>query len=143
MDNIQAGMLLPQLERLDRKLEMRERLARLYHERLDGLNWLQIPSLPRGAVHARHLFPVWVDAALRDRMIKGLHEAGVPTVVNYRAIHLTSFLGGQLGHARGDFPVAESIGDRTLSLPFYPTMPDHHVDIVCNAVKAVAEGAGW
>jgi UDP-4-amino-4-deoxy-L-arabinose-oxoglutarate aminotransferase len=142
MDNIQAALLLPQLERLDGKLVMRERLARRYHERLRGLNWLQLPTLPSEAVHARHLFPIWVDAALRDRMIEALQGAGIPTVVNYRAIHLTSFLREALGHSKGDFPIAESIGDRTLSLPFYPTMPEDHVDIVCDAILAAAEGAG-
>lgn len=143
MDNIQAAMLLPQLQRLEPKLEMRERLARRYVERLSGLNWLQLPALPPDTVHARHLFPIWVDARLRDQMIKDLQAAGVPTVVNYRAIHLTSFLQGALGCDAGDFPIAESIGDRTLSLPFYPGMPEAHVDIVCDAVIAAAESAGW
>lgn len=138
MDNIQAAMLIPQLRRLESKLKERERLARLYEERLGGLNWLQIPALPQNTVHARHLFPVWVEGPLRDQMIRGLQERGIQTVVNYRAIHLTSYLKEKLGHAAGDFPVAESIGERTLSLPYYPGMPDGHIDIVCDALQAVA-----
>jgi len=138
MDNIQAAILLPQLERLDRKLVQRERLANRYTEQLGKLNWLQLPRLPEGTTHARHLFPVWLDAPLRDRMIKELHGRGIGTVVNYRAIHLTSFLAQELGCKPGDFPVAESIGDRTISLPYYPTMPDAHVDLVCDALKSIA-----
>jgi UDP-4-amino-4-deoxy-L-arabinose-oxoglutarate aminotransferase len=141
MDNIHAAMLLPQLQRLDRKLVERERLAKRYSERLGSLNWLQIPAVPEGTVHARHLYPVWVEAPLRDRMIEGLQERGVPTVVNYRAIHLTSFLRETHGHESGDFPRAESIGDRTLSLPFYPGMPDDHIDIVCDAIEETAAEA--
>ncbi|HYC64215.1 MAG TPA: DegT/DnrJ/EryC1/StrS family aminotransferase [Reyranellaceae bacterium] len=138
MDNIQAAILLPQLERLDRKLVHRERLADRYTEQFGKLNWLQLPRLPEGTIHARHLFPVWLDAPLRDRMIKELHARGIGTVVNYRAIHLTSFLAEELGCKPGDFPVAESIGDRTISLPYYPTMPDAHVDLVCDALKSIA-----
>jgi len=138
MDNIQAAMLMPQLQRLPDKLKERERLAGLYNERLGRLNWLQIPTLPQDTVHARHLYPIWVDAHLRDQLIQGLHERGIPTVVNYRAIHLTSYLGDKLGYKAGDFPVAESIGDRTLSLPFYPGMPDEHIDIVCEALQELA-----
>ncbi len=138
MDNIQAAMLIPQLNRLNTKLKERERLARLYEERLGRLNWLQVPTLPQNTVHARHLFPVWVEAPLRDHMIEGLQARGIQTVVNYRAIHLTSYLSEKLGYKAGDFPVAESIGDRTLSLPYYPGMPDEHIGIVCDALQAIA-----
>jgi UDP-4-amino-4-deoxy-L-arabinose-oxoglutarate aminotransferase len=138
MDNIQAAMLLPQLQRLPDKLRERERLARLYNERLGRLNWLQIPTLPQDTVHARHLFPIWVDAPLRDHMVQGLHQRGIQTVVNYRAIHLTSYLRERLGHSAGDFPIAENIGERTLSLPFYPGMPDSHIDVVCDALQEIA-----
>jgi UDP-4-amino-4-deoxy-L-arabinose-oxoglutarate aminotransferase len=138
MDNIQAAMLIPQLQRLNSKLVERERLARRYNERLGKLNWLQIPTVPKGAVHARHLYPVWVDGSLRDRMIKGLHHRGIQTVVNYRAIHQTSYLREKLGYMDGSFPIAESIGDRTLSLPFFPGMPVDHVDIVCDAIEEIA-----
>ena len=138
MDNIQAAMLMPQLSRLDRKLADRERLARRYNERLGQLNWLQIPAVPEDAVHARHLYPIWVDAALRDKMVKGLQERGIQTVVNYRAIHQMSYLRERLGYKDGTFPIAESIGDRTLSLPFYPGMPDEYVDIVCEAMEEIA-----
>lgn len=138
MDNIQAAMLMPQLSRLDRKLVDRERLARRYNERLGQLNWLQIPAVPEDAVHARHLYPIWVDAPLRDKMVKGLHERGIQTVVNYRAIHQMSYLRERLGYKDGTFPIAESIGDRALSLPFYPGMPDEYVDIVCEAIEEIA-----
>jgi dTDP-4-amino-4,6-dideoxygalactose transaminase len=138
MDNIQAAMLMPQLQRLPDKLKERERLAGLYNERLGRLNWLQIPTLPQDTVHARHLYPIWVDAHLRDQFIQGLQQRGIPTVVNYRAIHLTSYLSEKLGYKAGDFPIAESIGDRTLSLPFYPGMPDNHIDIVCDALQELA-----
>jgi len=141
MDNIQAAILIPQLQRLVVKLVDRERLARRYNERLGRLNWLQIPAVPKDTVHARHLYPVWIDAALRDRMIKGLQERGVQTVVNYRAIHQTSYLRQELGYKDGAFPIAESIGDRAISLPFYPGMPDDYIDIVCDAVEQVAAEA--
>ncbi len=141
MDNIQAAMLIPQLQRLDRKLIDRERIATRYNERLGGLNWLQIPTVPKGAVHARHLYAVWVEAPLRDRMLKGLQERGIQSVVNYRAIHQTSYLREELKYQDGQFPVAESIGDRTISLPFYPGMPDDHIDIVCDAIEEIAAEA--
>jgi UDP-4-amino-4-deoxy-L-arabinose-oxoglutarate aminotransferase len=49
-----------------------------------------------------------------------------------------SYLRERLGYKDGTFPIAESIGDRTLSLPFYPGMPDEYVDIVCEAMEEIA-----
>ena len=61
--------------------------------------------------------------------------------MNYRAIHLLTHFSETLGHRRGDFPIAERMGDQTVSLPFYPTMPLHLVDIVANAVVNILQKA--
>ncbi len=70
--------------------------------------------------------PVWVDE--RDNVLAALQGRNIGVVVNYRAIHLLSYFREEFDFRRGQFPIAERIGDRTLSLPFYPTMPDGHVD---------------
>ncbi|BCA54218.1 spore coat protein [Nitrospira sp. KM1] len=136
MDNLHAALLLPQLNRLDAKLESRHRLARLYEERLSGLKDISWPQNIPGSRHARHLFPIWIDRGRRDRIIASLQRSGVGVVVNYRAIHLLTYFQQTFSHRAGDFPIAERIGDQTLSLPFYPTMPDEHVDWVVSALRS-------
>jgi UDP-4-amino-4-deoxy-L-arabinose-oxoglutarate aminotransferase len=59
----------------------------------------------------------------------------IGAVVNYRPIHLMSYFVKRYGYRRGDFPIAEWIGDRTVSLPFYPDMPLDDVDVVAQAVQ--------
>ncbi len=142
LDNIQAAMLLPQLDRLHSNLERRERLARRYYERLSGIPGLSWPEYGPGQRHARHLFPVWVDGGRRDAVIAALQERGVGVVVNYRPIHLLTFFRERFGYRRGQFPVAERIGERTLSLPFYPAMPVEHVDYVCDCLREILHTAG-
>jgi dTDP-4-amino-4,6-dideoxygalactose transaminase len=136
MDYIQAAILIPQMTRLDAKLRERQKLARRYAE-LNAVPAIRTPATRPGAIHALHLFPVWVDPAERDRLITELTEQQIQTVVNYRAIHLLTLFSETLGHKRGDFPIAERMGDETLSLPFYPTMPLHLVDIVVDAVVKI------
>ena len=60
-------------------------------------------------------------------------------MVNYRAIHLLTYFRERFRHTRGDFPNAERIGDATVSLPFYPSMPTDHVDAVAEGVRAALE----
>jgi UDP-4-amino-4-deoxy-L-arabinose-oxoglutarate aminotransferase len=62
-------------------------------------------------------------------------------MVNYRAIHLLSYFRETFGFSAGDFPVAERIGDESLSLPFYPNMPREHADLVVDELARVLESA--
>lgn len=137
MSNIEAAMLLPQFNRLAAKLERRRQLAGRYDELLSGVAGIRRPDVLPGT-HARHLYTVWVED--RDRVLAELAACGVECVVNYRAIHLLSYPVRRLGHRPGDFPVAEAIGDRCLSLPFYPSMPEDFVDQVCERLVNIVTG---
>jgi UDP-4-amino-4-deoxy-L-arabinose-oxoglutarate aminotransferase len=138
MDNIQAAMLLPQLERLEHKWQQRELAARRYYERFAMNRRVRMPYIPAEARHGRHLFPVWVIPDRRDAIVEGLRARGIETVVNYRAIHLLSFFEERFKLSRGSFPVAERIGDSTISLPFYAGIPDGHIDAVAEALNELA-----
>lgn len=139
MDNIQAAILLPQLERLESSWQKRQALARHYQDALTDLSGLCIPATRPGVKHAHHLFPVWVDGFPRDALVQTLQQQGIGTMVNYRAIHLLSYFREHCGFRRGAFPNAERIGDRTLSLPLYPTMPIDHVERSVAALRGILE----
>ena len=136
MDNIQAALLLPQLDRLDRNADLREALAARYYERLGEIAGISWPRVMPGR-HARHLFTIWVDPQLRNEILIRVQARGIPLLVNYRAIHQHSFFRDTYGYRPGQFPVAERLGDSTISLPFYPTMPLEHVDLVTDALSEV------
>lgn len=142
MDNIQAALLLPQMERMEANCERRAALAEAYRAqiRARGID-VALPSPVARTRHAHHLFPVWTSAAIRDDVVGALQAQGVGVVVNYRAIHLLSYLRDRLGYPRGSFPNAERIGDSTLSLPLYPTMPIDHVAVVVAALEKAVAGA--
>lgn len=137
MSNIQAAFLLPQMERIEMSWEKREALARRYESLLEGEPHVTFPQTLQGVGHARHLFPIWVPKKHRDYVIRGLQEEGIGVVVNYRAIHLLTYFQKEFGFRSGDFPVAEHIGDCTISLPFYPWMPEDHVTIVVDTLKGL------
>ena len=137
MSNIQAALLLPQLKRIDSNLAKRQRLVALYGERLSAMPGVTLLRTLPGTVHARHLLTIHVDPNLRDKVIHGLQQEGVGVVVNYRAIHLLTCYREHLGTREGDFPIAERIGNSTISLPLYPTMPEDNVGLVCDKLASV------
>jgi len=136
MSNIEAALLLPQFARIDAKLARRRALAERYEKGFAGIDGIALPSTPRDCVHGRHIYTVWCDAVPRDELVAHLHGERIGAVVNYRPIHLMAFFVERYGYQRGDFPIAEWIGDRTVSLPFYPDMKLKDVDIVVDAVAA-------
>jgi dTDP-4-amino-4,6-dideoxygalactose transaminase len=139
LDNIQAALLLPQLDRLEERWQKREALAQRYLACLAEIDGVTTPALRPATRHARHLFPVWVRED-RDGVVQALQEQGIGVVVNYRPMHLLSFFREQFGFQENTFPVAERIGGRTLSLPFYPSMPPACVDTVCGALRSAVRG---
>lgn len=141
MSNIEAALLLPQFARLPSKLAAREKLARRYSAKLADVPGLRIPaqSTHTNDVHARHLFPIWIDGGRRDEVVTKLQQQRVEVVVNYRAIHLLSFFRETFGFKIGDFPVAEAIGEATISLPFFPSMSINDVDVVVDHLRTILE----
>jgi len=137
MDNIHAALLLPQLDRLDATWQKREELAQRYQALLAEVPGLTLPQTLPGVKHARHLFPVWIVNGRRDAVVMGLQEHGIPTVVNYRAIHLLTYFRDRFGIKPGTFPMAERIGEASISLPFYPGIPANHVQAVADGLKGV------
>lgn len=142
LSNIDAAMLLPQLDRIDRKLAERDELAAAYDAALAGIEGLTIPASRPSARHARHLYTVWLpDHVDRNVAVDRLRDAGVNVVVNYLPIHAMTYYRETLAAADGAFPVAERIGRRTISVPFYPGMPRNHIAIVADAIRDLV--VGW
>jgi UDP-4-amino-4-deoxy-L-arabinose-oxoglutarate aminotransferase len=84
------------------------------------------------------LFTLHAWPGERDALLAKLGAAGIGTAVNYRAVHLLTYFAETLAVPRGSLPVAEEIGDRTLSLPMFPTLREDEQDRVVDAIVT-----GW
>ncbi len=137
LDNIRASLLTPQIRRLDEMCARRRAICARYEEAFADIENLGFPRVDAPDASARHLFPIWVDAARRDDSIADLQERGIGVTVNYRAIHLMRYYAKRYGYLPGSLPAAESIGARTLSLPLFPDMTDEQVERVIDTVADV------
>jgi dTDP-4-amino-4,6-dideoxygalactose transaminase len=133
MSNIQAALLLGQIDRLEGYWQRRNEIARRYEEAFRGI--IECPKVLPDSKHARHLFTIWVESKRRDEIMGKLQDKGIGVAVNYRAIHLLSYYQRTFGYKRGIFPVAEKIGDSTISLPLYPKLTDEEVEYIIKSVK--------
>ena len=67
--------------------------------------------------------------------MQGMKERNIGTGLHYRAVHLYPYYRETFGFKHGDFPVAETISDRIVSLPLFPLMTDGDQDRVIAAMK--------
>ena len=144
LTDLDAALLRPQLAHVEEKRALREQVARRYESLLrERVPDMQTPPptvravpwlVERRGTSSHHLFTMHAWPGERDAMLSKLGAAGIGTAVNYRAIHELTYLVEVLGLPRGALPVAEEIGDRTLSLPMYPTLSERDQDRVVDAV---------
>lgn len=127
LDNLQAALLSVKLPHLDRWNAQRRRAAEAYREALVDLPVTLPADDPPGGEQVFHLFAVETDD--RDLVRDALREGGIGAAIHYpRPAHLNPAW-KDLG-SRGDFPVAERLAERTLSLPMFPGIEVDEVDQV-------------
>jgi len=141
MMDLQAAIGIHQMDRVDAYHERREAIWRRYDQAFADLP-LDLPAQPEpDTVHARHLYTVLVrpgEAGMtRDQFQQRLYELKIGTGVHFVALHLHEYYRRTFGWLRGDFPNAESISDRTISLPLSAKLTDDDVEDVIAAVRHV------
>ncbi len=135
MDNIQAALLIGQLERIEDLLRKRDALWKTYEDALHGVQGISLlKTLPK-VKHARHLFTVLVPDRKRDEILWGLQRRNIGVAVNYRPIHLLKYYRDTFGFREGTYPVAEEIGRRTISLPFHTFLKTEDIQHVVLALQ--------
>lgn len=143
MTDIQASLGIHQLRRVGRNLLRREGIWERYQQAFKDLPLITPAPPAEGTVHARHLYTVLVDKEMvgcdRDDFSRRLHLQKIGTGVHYVAVHLQPYYQQKWNYARGQFPEAEYVSDRTLSLPLGPKMDDRDVEDVINAVLHTVE----
>ncbi len=136
LDTIQAAVLKVKLQAFkDHELESVNRAAKLYDEYLG--NVVKTPVVPEGFYSSWAQYTLILDSKeQRTHLQKELKEQGIPTMVYYpKPMHLQGAF-ADLGYKKGNFPVAESLCERVLSLPMHPYLNEEDIRFVANAVKA-------
>jgi dTDP-4-amino-4,6-dideoxygalactose transaminase len=132
LDTFQAIVLLAKLPLLEDWNRQRRAAAYFYSEALSGLDCLRLPPQPAGSESAWHLYVVRTPDP--EGLAGFLAGRGIQTGRHYpEPVHLSPAY-ANLGHATGDFPVAEALAREALSLPLYPGITEAQLEHVCDAI---------
>ena len=75
----------------------------------------------------------------RDRIIQGMHRHEIGASNYFPCIHLQPFYREQFGFKKGDFPIAETISERTISLPFFNHLDETQIELVCHTLQIMLQ----
>jgi perosamine synthetase len=141
--DIQAAMGIVQLGKCDAMREARRRIAERYSDAFQGIDALEIPTVPKDRETSWHLYVLRLDlerlSADRNAFITRMSELGVACSVHFIPLHLHEHYRRAYGYRAGDFPRAESEFRRCVSLPIYPDLSDEEIEYVIAAVKHVID----
>jgi len=143
IDELSAALGLVQLARIEELLQKREQVAHWYKERLQAVEGVVLPQI--AATTTRLSWFVYVirlaSADVRKKVMLGLNQRSVPSRPYFSPIHLLKPYVERFGYKRGDFPVAERLGDVSLALPFSSVMTEGQVDYVCESLKETIQAS--
>lgn len=138
LNELNAAVLGVKLQYLDEWNACRRRLHGEYLEGLSGVKGVWLPMPAADSVVAPHLMVV--ESPWRDALQRALAARGIETGLHYPVpLHLQPAL-AHLGYRPGDFPHAERLAERCLSLPLFPELEIGAVRSVCAAVREFLRG---
>jgi dTDP-4-amino-4,6-dideoxygalactose transaminase len=139
MMDLSASIGIHQLKKAREFRDKRARIAARYDQAFAGLPLILPPKAPHGDVHAQHLYVVRLrdDASLgRDEFLERMAAAGVGCSVHFIPLHLHPYWRDTYQLRTERYPRAQSVYERTVSLPLYSRMTESDQDRV---IKTVTE----
>lgn len=143
MTDLQAALGIHQLARAERNLVVRDRHWRRYNDGFADLSEVITPTEEASIRHARHLYSILLNLerlnCSRNEFTAALRAENIGTGVHFTALHLHRYYRERFGYRPGDFPHAEWVGERTVSLPLSAKLTDRDVEDVIFAVRKVVQ----
>ncbi len=133
--DINAAIGLVQLKKQNMLKEKRAYIASVYNEAFKTLKNVQLPFVKDDRETSWHLYVIKIDN--RDEVIERLKEAGVGCSVHFIPIHNHPYYKEKYNYNYEDYPVANRVHEKSLSLPIYPDMSEEEIAFVVKNVKEV------
>ncbi len=135
ISDIQAALGIHQIRKLDKFNQIRRKYAQIYNKELGGIKGLITPYEKPDVKHVYYLYPILLENYNRDEFIEKMAKNGIGCSVHFIPLHLHPFYKNIFGFKKGDFPNAEWVYERVVSLPLYPKLSQKDIYRVIFTIK--------
>lgn len=138
MSELHAALGASQLRRLDQIMEQRAFVADTYTRELSNVSDLIVPTIEPGVTMSWFVYVIRLSSPYthedRDEIIDGLRRHDIGAANYFPAIPLFPHYMNKYGFKPGDFPVAESVSQRTIALPMFVGLTESEIQLVCQTL---------
>lgn len=140
MTDIQAALIISQLDKLERFVNRRKEIVNMYNEAFKEMPEIIVQQEIKESDTARHLYIVQLDTeklnADRLEIFEALKAENVCCNVHYIPVYYFPYY-EKMGYKKGICPNAEKLYKGIFSIPLYYGMTDEDVQSVIEAIRKV------
>jgi perosamine synthetase len=136
MTEMSAAMGLVQMGKLSEIISDRQKVAAQYDRQLKALPWMSSPKVFSKNTHIYQAYIAQVDSSVdRNALLKYLKNQNVEANFGTYALHRLTFYRTKYQLKAKDFPVTESIFNRTLALPFFAGLSKNQIQQIVRILE--------
>lgn len=139
MTDISAALGIQQLKKLDGFIKTRQDYAMVYDHAFSDIPEITIPVKAKNRDHIYSLYTILLDTSnlkiSRDEIVDELKKAQIGVSVYFIPVHLFSYYKNTYKYKVGNFPQAEAVFEKIISLPLYPKMSPSDLKYVIKTLK--------
>ena len=143
MPDILACLGIHQLEKIEKFISKKEKIAAIYNEAFKEMKEITLPKVRSDVRHSWYLYPILVNREFlkigRSEFIEALRAKNIGTSVHFIPVHLQPYYRDKFNYKKGDFENTEYVYDRVISLPIHSAMSLTDAQDVVAAVKKIAQ----
>ena len=128
--DILCALGISQLSRADIGIQRGRDIAKRYDKAFAGTN-IKTHIPVDGIGHAYHLYVIEVEN--RKELYDALRSKRIYAQIHYVPVHMMPYY-KDLGHKKGDYPIAETYYGKCISLPMFPTLTDEEQGFVIEQI---------
>ncbi len=133
--DINSAIGLVQLKKQNDLRTKRKRIALKYNEIFKNNYNIITPFVKEDRISSWHLYVIKVDN--RDEVIEKLKATGIGCSVHFIPVHKHSYYKNKYEYKNEDYPIANKVFDKSLSLPIYPDMTYDEINFVISKVMEI------
>lgn len=139
--DIQCALGISQLKKLNNWVSRRQAIAEKYTTAFSQLPEIVTPVTLPECESSWHLYVIQLDlnqlTVDRDQVFRALRAENIGVNVHYIPVPWHTYY-QNLGYTKGQWPVAETLHEKIISLPMWPGMTDQDVlDTICAVQKVI------
>jgi len=145
LSELNCALGIAQLARIQEIIKRRNRVARMYSRKLKNIEEIDIPYIVPDVKIDWFVYAIRLKKGFREKereqILKSLYKKGIECGIYFPSIHLQPFYRKIFGYKKGDFPITESVSERSIALPFYNNLREKEinyiVDILTDILKKI------